>query len=66
MKDLIIIGSGGLMTADEVKAMLDAGATLVQIYTGYVYNGARFVGDICRSLTEKENNESESKSDTSI
>lgn len=61
-----IIGSGGLMTADEVKAMLDAGATLVQIYTGYVYNGARFVGDICRSLTEKENNESESKSDTSI
>ena len=47
-------------------AMLDAGATLVQIYTGYVYNGARFVGDICRSLTEKENNESESKSDTSI
>ena len=45
-----IIGVGGLMTPADVKAMLDAGATLVQTYTGYVYNGPRFVGDVCRSL----------------
>ena len=34
-----IIGVGGLMTPDDVRAMLDAGAALVQIYTGYIYNG---------------------------
>jgi dihydroorotate dehydrogenase len=45
-----IIGVGGIMTAEDAKAMLDAGATLVQIYTGFVYNGPNFVGDICRHL----------------
>ncbi len=45
-----IIGVGGIMTPEDAKAMLDAGATLVQVYTGYVYNGPSFVGDICRHL----------------
>ena len=48
-----IIGVGGLMTAEDVQAMLAAGATLVQVYTGYVYNGARFPAKICRSLIEQ-------------
>ena len=62
-----IIGVGGLMSPTDVKAMLNAGATLVQTYTGYVYNGPRFVGDICRSLIEEENNKkSESQSDMTI
>ncbi|MBP3496848.1 MAG: quinone-dependent dihydroorotate dehydrogenase [Alistipes sp.] len=45
-----IIGVGGIMTPADAKAMLDAGATLVQVYTGYVYNGPSFVGDICRHI----------------
>lgn len=45
-----IIGVGGIMTPADAKAMLDAGATLVQVYTGYVYNGPSFVGDICKHL----------------
>jgi dihydroorotate dehydrogenase len=45
-----IIGVGGLMTGDDVKRMMDAGATLVQVYTGFVYNGAGFAGNLCRSL----------------
>ncbi len=45
-----IIGVGGIMTPEDAKAMLDAGATLVQVYTGYVYNGPSFVGDICKHL----------------
>lgn len=45
-----IIGVGGIMTPADAKAMLEAGATLVQVYTGYVYNGPNFVGDICREL----------------
>ena len=45
-----IIGSGGLMTADDVRRMLAAGADLVQLYTGYIYEGPRLVRDICRAL----------------
>ena len=35
--DLPVIGVGGIMTADDAQAMLDAGARLVQLYTGYIY-----------------------------
>lgn len=45
-----IIGVGGLMTPEDVKAMLDAGATLVQLYTGLVYGGMKLVRDTCRLL----------------
>lgn len=48
-----IIGVGGIMTAADAKAMLDAGATLVQIYTGYVYNGPTFVSDICKEIIKQ-------------
>ena len=45
-----IIGVGGLMTPEDIKAMLDAGATLVQVYTGLVYGGMKLVRDTCRML----------------
>ncbi|MFR6351433.1 MAG: quinone-dependent dihydroorotate dehydrogenase, partial [Alistipes finegoldii] len=45
-----IIGVGGIMTPDDAKAMLDAGADLLQLYTGYIYNGPGLVRDICRAL----------------
>lgn len=45
-----IIGVGGLMSADDVRAMLDAGASLVQLYTGYIYEGPRLTKEICRML----------------
>lgn len=50
-----IIGVGGLMTPEDVKAMLDAGATLVQLYTGVVYEGMSLVRKTCKMLiTEAE------------
>ena len=49
-----IIGVGGLMTPDDVRAMLDAGAALVQIYTGYIYNDPGYVREICRALMDKD------------
>ena len=49
-----IIGVGGLMTGEDVKRMMEAGATLVQVYTGFVYNGAGFAGDLCKSLLTPE------------
>ena len=49
-----IIGVGGLMSGEDVKRMMEAGATLVQVYTGFVYNGAGFAGDLCKSLLAPE------------
>lgn len=45
-----IIGVGGIMSGEDAKAMLDAGATLVQVYTGIIYGGAGFAGKLCKSL----------------
>jgi dihydroorotate dehydrogenase len=45
---LPIIGVGGIMTRDDGQAMLDAGASLLQIYTGYVYAGPALVDDLNR------------------
>ncbi|MCB9666017.1 MAG: quinone-dependent dihydroorotate dehydrogenase [Alphaproteobacteria bacterium] len=41
--DLPLIGVGGIMTTEDARARLDAGADLVQVYTGLVYRGAGFV-----------------------
>ncbi|MBR6831057.1 MAG: quinone-dependent dihydroorotate dehydrogenase [Tidjanibacter sp.] len=49
-----IIGVGGVMTAEDAKAMLDAGASLVQVYTGLIYNGPTFAKNICKHLVESE------------
>jgi dihydroorotate dehydrogenase len=36
------------MSGDDGQAMLDAGASLLQIYTGYVYRGPALVADLNR------------------
>lgn len=45
-----IIGVGGIFGPEDARAMLDAGATLVQIWTGFVYQGPQIVRDINRGL----------------
>lgn len=45
-----IIGVGGIMSPGDAQRMLDAGASLVQVYTGFIYNGPGFVKKICKSL----------------
>ncbi|MGJ3509725.1 quinone-dependent dihydroorotate dehydrogenase [Enemella sp. A6] len=37
--DLPVIASGGIMSADDARAMLDLGAELVQVLTGLIYAG---------------------------
>ncbi len=49
---LPIIGVGGIMTPEDAQAMLDAGATLIQVYTGLVYAGPGLVGDILKALSK--------------
>ncbi|OYN99429.1 dihydroorotate dehydrogenase (quinone) [Enemella evansiae] len=44
--ELPIIGVGGIMSVDDARAMLDAGAALLQLYTGYIYGGPALVGRI--------------------
>jgi dihydroorotate dehydrogenase len=47
---LPIIGVGGVSTADDVREKLDAGASLVQVYTGLIYQGPGIVKQILRDL----------------
>ncbi len=44
---LPIIASGGVMNAAAAKEKFDAGASLVQIYTGFVYRGPQLIREIC-------------------
>lgn len=44
--DLPIIASGGVMSAESAREKLDAGASLVQIYTGFIYRGPGLIRDI--------------------
>lgn len=48
-----IIGVGGIMTEDDAVAMLDAGASLIEVYTGFIYNGPGFAKRICKRLKER-------------
>jgi len=45
-----IIGVGGIMSVDDARAKLKAGADLIQIYTGFVYEGPGFVKKILKCL----------------
>lgn len=47
---LPIIGVGGIFTGDDAREKLDAGAALVQVYTGFVYEGPGMALRICRQL----------------
>lgn len=45
-----IIGVGGIMTPEDAVARLKAGADLVQVYTGFIYQGPSFVKSILKKL----------------
>ncbi len=47
---LAIIGAGGVFTARDVKEKMEAGACLVQVYTGLVYRGPGLAREILRGL----------------
>ncbi len=47
-----IIGIGGVANAMDVKAKMDAGASLVQLYTGLVYEGPNVAQNICKGLSK--------------
>ncbi|PWH19693.1 MAG: quinone-dependent dihydroorotate dehydrogenase [Anaerolineae bacterium] len=49
---LPVIGVGGILGAEQALQMLDAGANLIQVYTGLVYKGPGLVKEILTHLTQ--------------
>ena len=48
-----IIGVGGVMSAADARAKIAAGANLVQLYTGFIYQGPALVAAAARALAQK-------------
>lgn len=46
--DLPVVGVGGITSTDDAARMFDAGASLVQLYTGFVYHGPHLVRSVAR------------------
>lgn len=47
-RDFPLVGVGGVFTAEDVRAKMQAGANLVQLYTGFVYEGPTIVKRLLR------------------
>ncbi len=45
-----IIASGGIFTGADAKEKINAGASLVQVWTGFIYEGPGIVKQICKAL----------------
>ena len=52
LPQMALIAAGGVMRAADMQAKLDAGADLVQIYSGLIYHGPRLVRDCLRHLDQ--------------
>jgi dihydroorotate dehydrogenase len=50
---LPVIGVGGIFSGDDARRMLDAGARLVQLYTGFVYRGPGLVREVARACAQR-------------
>ncbi len=51
--DFPIIGVGGIMSAADAVATLEAGANLIQIYTGFAYRGVDLLDEILNALERR-------------
>jgi dihydroorotate dehydrogenase len=49
-----VIGSGGIFTAGDAREKLDAGAGLVQVWTGFIYEGPATARKICEGLAKPD------------
>lgn len=49
---LPIIGVGGILSPRDARAKIDAGASLVQLYTGFIYRGPKLVRECAEELAD--------------
>ena len=52
-KDIPIIGIGGIMCVEDAIEKLEAGATLLQVYTGFIYEGPILIKNINKALVNR-------------
>jgi dihydroorotate dehydrogenase len=45
-----LIAGGGIFTGEDAKEKLEAGASLLHVWTGFIYEGPGIVKNICRAL----------------
>jgi dihydroorotate dehydrogenase len=45
-----IIGVGGIMNAQDAKDKINAGAKMIQLYTGFIYKGPKLIQEICGEI----------------
>jgi dihydroorotate dehydrogenase len=48
---MAIIGVGGIMTASDAVARLEAGADLVQLYSGFIYEGPALIESALKEIS---------------
>jgi dihydroorotate dehydrogenase len=48
-----VIASGGIFTGADARKKIEAGAALVQVWTGFIYEGPGIVKRICKIISEK-------------
>jgi len=51
---LPIVGVGGIMDVDGAAEKMDAGAALIQVYTGMIYRGPFFAAELARALADRQ------------
>jgi dihydroorotate dehydrogenase len=51
--DLPVIGVGGISSGDDGLAMVDAGADLLQVYTGFIYRGPALVSELNAAIADR-------------
>ena len=54
-KNFPIIGVGGIMTKEDAIKKLNAGADLIQLYTGFIYKGPELIKDINKAIISQSN-----------
>ncbi|MDP3901349.1 MAG: quinone-dependent dihydroorotate dehydrogenase [bacterium] len=53
-KDVAIVGCGGIFSPADAMAKFNAGADLVQLITGMIYQGPQLIGEICNGLDQRQ------------
>src|SRR5690606_21796126 len=53
-KSFPIIGVGGIHSATDALEKIDAGADLIQLYTGFIYEGPQLIKDINKAILKSK------------
>ncbi|GIT27181.1 MAG: hypothetical protein CM1200mP41_32250 [Gammaproteobacteria bacterium] len=52
--EIPIIAAGGIFSGDDAWRKLAAGASLIQIYTGFIYRGPQLIRDIVKTIRRQQ------------